>query len=104
MIVDQEMDVGDVGLAAELVEQHPDQHGDIDGQHQAPGIFPYPQIHSAPETKIRAGLSHARCEARNARLFSLSSQRTPGPITPVVYCERRYPPPYLTARSRSMGP
>ena len=49
MIIDQQMDVGDVGLARDLVEKNPDQNGDVDGQHQAPGVFPHTQIHSAPE-------------------------------------------------------
>ena len=58
MIVDQEMDVGDVGLARQLVEKDADQHGDVDREHQPPGVFPQTQIHSAPEAVSR-GLSHA---------------------------------------------
>jgi hypothetical protein len=48
MIIDQEMDVGDVGRQRDLVEEHPDQNGGVDGKHQAPGVFPHTQIHSAP--------------------------------------------------------
>ena len=44
MIVDQEMDVGDVGRQRDLVQEHPDQHGGIDGEHQAPGVLPRKQI------------------------------------------------------------
>src|ERR1700761_4618238 len=50
MIVHQQMDIGNVGFAGDLVEKNPDDDGDIDGEHQAPGIFPHTQIHSAPET------------------------------------------------------
>src|SRR5258707_12513527 len=49
MIVDQEVDVGDVGFAGDLAEKNPDHDGDVDGEHQAPGGFPHTQIHSAPE-------------------------------------------------------
>ena len=49
MIIDQQMDVGDIGFAGDLVEKNPDQNSDVDGKHQAPGIFPHTQIHSAPE-------------------------------------------------------
>src|ERR1700688_2989138 len=48
MIVDHEVDVGDVGFAGDLVEKNPDHNGDVDGEHQAPGIFPHTQIHLAP--------------------------------------------------------
>ena len=44
MIVDQQMDVGDVRRQRDLVEENPDDDGGIDGKHQAPGIFPHPQI------------------------------------------------------------
>jgi hypothetical protein len=27
------------------VQEHPDQHGRVDGQHQAPGVLRHPQIH-----------------------------------------------------------
>jgi hypothetical protein len=30
------------------VEEHPDQNGGVDSKHQAPGVFPHTQIHSAP--------------------------------------------------------
>jgi hypothetical protein len=49
MIIDQKMDVGNVGLARDLVEKNPRQNGGIDGKHQPPGVFPHTQIHSAPE-------------------------------------------------------
>jgi hypothetical protein len=47
MIIHQKMDVGDIGLAGDL-EKNPDDDGDIDGKHQAPGVFSQTQIHSAP--------------------------------------------------------
>ena len=67
MIIDQEVDVGDVGSQRDLVEKHPDQHGDIDGKHQAPGVFPHTQIHSAPGVAAKRGanLSHGGCAGRN---------------------------------------
>jgi hypothetical protein len=49
MIIDQKVDVGDVGFARNLVEENPDQDGDVDGKQQAPGVFPHTQNHSAPE-------------------------------------------------------
>ena len=49
MIIDQKVDVGDIGFARDLVEENPDQDGDVDGKHQAPGVFPHTQNHSAPE-------------------------------------------------------
>jgi hypothetical protein len=52
MIIDQEMDVGDVGLARDFVEKNPDQDGNIDGKHQPPGVFPHTQIHSAPGNSV----------------------------------------------------
>src|SRR5713101_3199492 len=50
MLIDQKIYVADVSLACDLVEKHPDEDGGIDGKHQAPGVFPHTQIHSAPET------------------------------------------------------
>ena len=40
MIIDQQMDVWDVRRQRDLVPEHPDQHGGIDGKHRAPGVFP----------------------------------------------------------------
>jgi hypothetical protein len=48
------MDIGDIGLARQLVEKDADQHRDIDREHQPPGVFPQTQIHSAPEAKSGA--------------------------------------------------
>jgi hypothetical protein len=48
MIVDQKMNVGNVGFARDLEEKYPGENGDVDGQHQAPGVFPHRQNHSAP--------------------------------------------------------
>src|SRR5258708_4634469 len=68
MIIDQQVDIGDIGLAADLVEEIPDQNGDVDGKHRAPGVFPHTQIHSAPGTLAKSGadLSHGECAGRNA--------------------------------------
>ena len=67
MIIDQQVDIGNVGLQGDLVEKNPDQDGDIDGKHQTPGAFQHTQIHSAPENggEIRRELSHARSTARH---------------------------------------
>ncbi len=40
MIIGQQMDVGDVRRQRDLVEENPDYYGDIDDQHQAPGVLP----------------------------------------------------------------
>src|SRR5450631_3928951 len=73
MIIDQQVDVGNVGLARDLVEKNPDQNRDVDGQHQPPGVFPHAQNHSAPRTLAKSGadLSHGECVGRNA----LSAER-----------------------------
>ena len=52
MVVDQKMDVGDVRRSRDLVQKHPDHDRDIDGKHQAPGLFPQTQLHSAPGAAI----------------------------------------------------
>ena len=52
MIIDQQMDVGNVGRQRDLVEKHPDQHGDVDGEHQAPGVFPTRRFIRAPEVRL----------------------------------------------------
>src|SRR5882672_7649397 len=45
MIINQEMDVGDERRQRDLVQEHPQDDSGIDGQHQAPGIFPHPEVH-----------------------------------------------------------
>src|SRR6185437_8414771 len=69
MIIHQKVDVGNVGLAGDLVEKNPDQDGGIDGKHQAPGALPHTQIHSAPGNSDQSKLSHEGCLACNAGLF-----------------------------------
>ena len=48
MIVDQQVDIGNVRRQRDLVEEDSDEDGDVDGQHQSPGVFPPTQIHRAP--------------------------------------------------------
>src|ERR1700739_3441425 len=72
MIVHQQMATGNVGFAGYLVEKNPDHDGDIDGEHQAPGIFPNTQSHSAPETAN---------QARTITWRMHGAQRAAGPVT-----------------------
>ena len=73
MIVDQQVNVGDVGLARQLVEEDADEYGGVDGKHQPPGVFPHTQIHSAPEAKHQGRT--ITCGARNARRLRRPGER-----------------------------
>jgi hypothetical protein len=48
MVVDQKMDVGDVGRKSRLVEKDTDHDGTVDGQHRPPRAFQSLQSRSAP--------------------------------------------------------
>jgi hypothetical protein len=58
------MDVGDVGFVRQLVEKNADQHGDVDPEHQPPGVFPQTKIHSAPDSGLIGCDYHTADEQR----------------------------------------
>src|SRR5580704_19784943 len=74
MIVDEEVDVGNVRWKPDLVEKYPDENRRVDGEHQPPGVFSQTQIHSAPDglawvpTITGQVLRLARDEARSSQL------------------------------------
>src|SRR3981189_2894469 len=89
MIVDQQVDIGEVRLAGELVEKNTDEDGDIDGQHQPPRVFPNTPIHSAPEAELDQVPSYHTADTRCATRHPMSSLRKQGPITTDLNFEKR---------------
>src|SRR4051794_39477906 len=84
MIVDEEVDVGDVRRQLDLVNEHADDDRRVDREQETPGVF----------------LKVSEHMALDARHPPLSSRRRPGPIATNVRLEPRLEPlsfPTITA-------